>query len=281
MSERLPGGLKERLRELKDEHNYDIEYVAKYIGVNRSTYSRYENGDIATIKGSTLAKLAELYNVSIDYIMGLSRTPEKTYDDIKTLGLSIEAAKNLCSDKVDSRVVNELLLNKKFALVTKLLGGYYTVVANKTYEAKNKVLDFNYNLLTDLIEHGKLPDNKEIRSLAENIKTQKEPTTQADIEKIKSTFMTAVKEIKEKVVAEVQSADTLPTLEADFIDQFKKELDMDELVAKKTVEERISYIASSLAHATYVGADSDADSIEKAISGYEILLKSYIGNEEK
>lgn len=273
MGERLEGNLTERLRELREEHGYKSRNkLADVIGIDRTTYSRIENGSTKTISSDILIKLAELYGVSADYILGLSNTPEKTYDDINTLGLSIEAAKNLCSNTVDARVVNELLLNKKFAMVTKLLAAYYTAVANKTYESKNKALDYNYGLLMSMVSDGILPGNIEMKKLAENIKTQKEPTTQAEIEKIKNTFMSAVKEIREKVIAEVETQ--APVLEADFMEQFKKEINMTKLAGMKTDDEKAAYIANAMAYAVGASTDVGIDRVEEMIPGFEILLKA-------
>lgn len=274
MGERLEGNLTERLRELREEHGYKSRNkLADVLGIDRTTYSRIENGSTKTISSDILVALAKLYNVSADYILGLSNTPEKTYDDINTLGLSIDAAKNLCSSSVDARVVNELLLNKKFAMVTKMLAGYYTAIANKTYESKNKALDFNYELLQSMVSEGKLPGDSEIKKLAENIKAQKETTTQADIEKIKSTFMSAVKEIREKIVSELESQ--APVLEADFFEQFKKEIDMAELANKKTDDEKAAYIARAMAYAIGASTESDIKQVEEMIPGFEILLKAF------
>lgn len=280
MGERLEGNLTERLRELREEHGYKSRNkLADVIGIDRTTYGRIENGSTKTISSDILVKLAELYGVSADYILGLSNTPEKTYDDINTLGLSIEAAKNLCSNTVDARVVNELLLNKKFAMVTKLLAAYYTAVANKTYESKNKALDYNYGLLMSMVSDGVLPGNTEMKKLAENIKAQKEPTTQAEIEKIKNTFMSAVKEIREKVIAEVETQ--APVLEADFMDQFKKEINMTELAGMKTDDEKAAYIANAMAYAVGASTDVGIDKAEKMIPGFEILLKAIHDNTDK
>lgn len=280
MGERLEGNLTERLRELREEHGYKSRNkLADVIGIDRTTYSRIENGSTKTISSDILIKLAELYGVSADYILGLSNTPEKTYDDINTLGLSIEAAKNLCSNSVDARVVNELLLNKKFAMVTKLLAAYYTAVANKTYESKNKALDYNYGLLMSMVSDGMLPGNIEMKKLAENIKAQKEPTTQAEIEKIKNTFMSAVKEIREKVIAEVETQ--APVLDADFMEQFKKEINMTELAGMKTDDEKAAYIANAMAYAVGASTDVGIDKTEEMIPGFEILLKAIHDNTDK
>ena len=98
MGEYLPGNLQERLRELREANGFKSrEKLAEVIGVNKTTYSRIENGSTKTISSDILLKLADLYKVPTDYILGLSDTPENTGYDIKELGLSVEAAKNLYS----------------------------------------------------------------------------------------------------------------------------------------------------------------------------------------
>lgn len=275
MTERLSGNLQERLRELREEHGYKSRNkLADVIGVDRTTYGRIENGSTKTINSDILISLATLYDVSTDYILGLSNTPEKMYDDIKVLGLSVEAAQNLSSGKVDSRVINELLLNKKFAVATKLLAGYYSGIANKTYEEKNKMLDFNQAMIESMVADGRLPDNQEIRNLSGRIKVQKESTTPVELEKIKNTFMAAVKEIKEKIITEVSEASQVSVLEADFIDEFKKQMDYERLANSKTDDEKAEYIANILANAIASTSEMSNEQIGNLAEGYKMLLKA-------
>ena len=50
--------------------------------------------------------------------LGTDRNPGKKNYDISELGLSVEAAKNLYTGKVNNDVVNRLLENPRFAMVT-------------------------------------------------------------------------------------------------------------------------------------------------------------------
>ena len=52
------------------------QQVAEYLSMNQPQYSRYERGyrDIPT---DILIKLAELYNTSTDYILGLTNQSQK------------------------------------------------------------------------------------------------------------------------------------------------------------------------------------------------------------
>ncbi|MDE5721690.1 MAG: helix-turn-helix domain-containing protein [Clostridia bacterium] len=60
-----------RLKELRKEYGYTQAYVARYLFVCPKTYSSYEKGQIA-IPLESLAKIAELYDTSVDYIMYLT-----------------------------------------------------------------------------------------------------------------------------------------------------------------------------------------------------------------
>ena len=63
--------MKLRLRELRIEQGLTQEQVCKYIFVNQSMYCRYESGKLSLPLRSAEI-LARLYNVSMDYLMGLS-----------------------------------------------------------------------------------------------------------------------------------------------------------------------------------------------------------------
>ena len=60
----------ERLRELRKEKGLSCEQLAKEIGITKTSIIRWENSQ-ADIKGEYLISLAKLFNVSIDYLMGL------------------------------------------------------------------------------------------------------------------------------------------------------------------------------------------------------------------
>ena len=205
MSERLPGSLQERLRELREEHGYSSrQKLADAIGVDRTRYGRIENGTTKTISSDVLVKLAELYNVSTDYILGISNTPEKTYYDIEELGLSVDAAKNLYSGKVDARVVNCLLLNNKFALATKMMATYFSDSVANLLAAHNEILDSSYDFLAFNIENGTIPNDDDIKNLKKQIKSTKIPANKYEFNNIEKMLSAAVKEIHSDVQNEIK-----------------------------------------------------------------------------
>ena len=63
------------IRILREDNDYKQREVAAVLNVSQNTYSQYENGLISWTAES-LIKLADFYNVSVDYLLG--RTDKKS-----------------------------------------------------------------------------------------------------------------------------------------------------------------------------------------------------------
>lgn len=59
--------------------------VAKYIGLSQSAYSDWERGE-TKIDGVQLSRLAELFEVSVDYLLGKTDIPGNKYIRVPVLG---------------------------------------------------------------------------------------------------------------------------------------------------------------------------------------------------
>ncbi|MBO4383788.1 MAG: helix-turn-helix transcriptional regulator [Clostridia bacterium] len=64
------------LRDLRIDHDLTQAEVANALGTSQTMYGRYERG-ASEIPVRHLIKLAKLYNVSVDYILGLSKKKKK------------------------------------------------------------------------------------------------------------------------------------------------------------------------------------------------------------
>ena len=60
-----------RLRELREENKLLQKNLAEYLHCSQVAYSRYELG-ARYIPTEVLIKLAGFYNISVDYLLGLS-----------------------------------------------------------------------------------------------------------------------------------------------------------------------------------------------------------------
>lgn len=77
-----------RLRELRTEKNLLQKDLAEKLGVDRTTYSKYESG-ASEPNYETLLKLADIFDVSIDYLLGRDEKEKKPASD-STDGLDPE-----------------------------------------------------------------------------------------------------------------------------------------------------------------------------------------------
>ena len=63
-----------RLRDLREDHDLTQDQLVAMLGMHKTTYTNYEQGK-REIPFALVIRLAQLYNVSIDYIAELSNTP--------------------------------------------------------------------------------------------------------------------------------------------------------------------------------------------------------------
>lgn len=71
---RLIGG---RIKEIRKEKDMTLEDVAKRIGVAKSTIQRYEAGLISSPKQPVLAAMAKAFNISEEWLCGMSNDKEE------------------------------------------------------------------------------------------------------------------------------------------------------------------------------------------------------------
>ena len=63
-----------RIRELREDHDNTHMQIAEYLGMKQPQYSRYESG-LRDIPTDILIRLAQYYETSTDYILGLTDNP--------------------------------------------------------------------------------------------------------------------------------------------------------------------------------------------------------------
>lgn len=59
----------ENIRNLREDRDLKQKDLAAMLNVSQNTYSQYETGTIE-LTASTLIKLADFYDVSVDYLLG-------------------------------------------------------------------------------------------------------------------------------------------------------------------------------------------------------------------
>ena len=77
----------ERLTDLRREHNLTLEQVSEQTGIVKSTLSNYENDKKPDINLVALEKLAALYGVGLDYLLGLNENKKHSGTSLADLHL--------------------------------------------------------------------------------------------------------------------------------------------------------------------------------------------------
>ena len=196
----LPADVRKRIVDVMRERKMTQRELALRIDVNESTISRFLSGKTEKLSEESVIRIARAFNVSTDFILGTTVIPDKKNYDISELGLSVEAAKNLYTGKVNNDVVNRLLENPRFATVTYMIAQYMDDTLAGGYAAQNQM----YATLSSML----LGINKTSAAVqaARTANAMKVPAYQADQTTIQNTFMTVVKEIKKEAGSDLAAA---------------------------------------------------------------------------
>ncbi len=74
--------LSKRLKEERKKAGLTQEEIAKYLGITRPAYTQYET-DKTVPSLETVGKLADLYKISVDYLMGRLNAKETIIQSFK------------------------------------------------------------------------------------------------------------------------------------------------------------------------------------------------------
>ena len=66
----------QRLRDLREDHDWKQVTIAKMLNMSQTGYSKYETGE-NDIPTAILIQLARIYNTSIDYLLGETNNPKR------------------------------------------------------------------------------------------------------------------------------------------------------------------------------------------------------------
>ena len=105
----LPGTIRERLQDLMKERKISQTELAAKIGCTDSTLSRFLTAKTDKLSDENIIRIARDFNVSTDFLLGVTNTPDRKNYEIAELGLSVQATRNLYTGKVNAKVVNRLL----------------------------------------------------------------------------------------------------------------------------------------------------------------------------
>ena len=198
MAEYLPGTIGERIIELREGAGLTIEELAVKVGVNATTLGRMEKGQTQKIGDDVLTALAREFNVSTDFLLGLTSIPDRKNYDIAELGLSAQAARNLYTRKVNADVVNRLLEHPRFAVLTAMIAQYLDDAFAAGVAVQNQFLSSMSDILLG-IGRNEPEQSAAAKEAVRAFNLSKVPPHQVELTKMQNTFMAVLRQIDKEI----------------------------------------------------------------------------------
>ena len=263
----LPAAVRDRIWDLLKERKVTQAELAARIGCSESSLSRFISGKTDKLGDENIIRIAKAFNVSTDFLLGVTTVPDRKNYEIGELGLSAQVARNLYTGKANAQVVNYLLESPRFLELTYTLEQYFNDTLAAGYAAQNQL----YTTLSSLMR--KTVKTNAAAQAANEINRLKTPVYQADLATIENQFMLAVKEVKKEIgndFAAVQAI-TAAKAEAMFSEIMKGQDTENPTVAPEFV--------SNLITGCIVGADGvDPDALNRLGQALTDVFQSATAN---
>lgn len=148
----------ERLRKLREERDLKLEWIEEKIQIPHSTLSNYEKNENKEINSYSLCKLAKFYNVSADYILGLTENKEQVNVPLADLHINDDMVSLLKSESINNRLLCELVTHKDFPKLLSDIEIYVDGIASMQIRNLNEYIDG----IRENVQKRFDPDNEEL-----------------------------------------------------------------------------------------------------------------------
>ena len=191
----LPGTIYERIGDLRTNKGWSKKKLAEILDIEPSQISRIESGETQNVSNDILIRMAKAFRVSTDYILGLTTVSTPKSYEISELGLSEDAVKNMVHGKIDVQTLNRLIEHRSFPNLLTLIKAYFDDSILPGTMARNDIINMATSALGDFAKGN--PEHKaDAYDNLRNIRTAKLGDHEAEKEKIRSTFMAMLNDIK-------------------------------------------------------------------------------------
>ena len=216
----LPGDTRQRIQDLIKNRKVTQAELADKTGISESALSRYLQGKTEMLGDGYIIRIAKLFEVSTDFLLGETDIPDRKNYDIEELGLSADAARNLYTQKVNPKIVSQLLENPRFPQLVSLLASYQNETVAAGIAAMNQNITFVRSLLMG--QANLHPEQAEAaKTAATDLQAMQTPAISADTNAIQNLFMQIVRDLKDPTMSNLKDSKAAT---AEALEQLRKEL---------------------------------------------------------
>ena len=213
----------DRIRDLRESKMMSQKELASKIGITAGQLSRIEKDITPTLNSETLIKLTQEFNVSADYILGL--TPVRTNNhELAELHLTEKACEKLIRQEIDGDTLSRLMEHEHFGLFIRNSKAYFQDVYTDGFSARNDILNTAVSFLRE--NANKTENPQAVKEGATQVQKSKTGALDTEQEELKRLMFKILKETKQTVNEEKE--------QAGFVDERK--------VANNNLKKRISEI---------------------------------------
>ena len=170
--------------------------LAQALSIGKNTLSRFMTEKTNKLSSEYVIAIANYFEVSTDFLLGLTHSASRKNYDVEKLGLTVKAAANPYQGKLNRSVVCQLLENPKFAELTRQIALYQEGVLASGVAAQNQM----YNSMSSLmLEYGQAnpEDMPAVREVVQEAQSLKRPVYADEIENITRNFRQILAEMKQ------------------------------------------------------------------------------------
>lgn len=187
--------INERITDLRIMSGLSQKELAEKAGVTTSTLCRIEQGKITNVSNDVLIKLANFYNVSTDYLLGLTNVKYKKNVELSELGLSNKALFALLSGNISGSLLSRIIEHPHFAILLDTADAYFKDEHKVGIQSRNDIINLATSSLKEFMKEH--PEKRmEISHDIRQLNAQKIGGDEADLNKLRNMLMSIFRDIK-------------------------------------------------------------------------------------
>ena len=170
--------------------------LAQALSIGKNTLSRFMTEKTNKLSSEYVIAIANYFEVSTDFLLGLTHSASRKNYDVEKLGLTVKAAANLYQGKLNRSVVCQLLENPKFAELTRQIALYQEGVLASGVAAQNQMYNSMSSLMLEYAQANP-EDMPAVRGAVQEAQALKRPVYADEIENITRNFRQLLAEMKQ------------------------------------------------------------------------------------
>ncbi len=186
----------ERIVDLRESKDMKQKVLAERLGITAGQLSRIEKGETTTLSSGILIGLTKEFNVSADYILGLTPVHDNNHE-LSELHLTEKACEKLIRKEIDGDTLSRLMEHEHFGLFIRNSKIYFHDVYADGFSARNDILNAGIAFLRANADDMENPHA--VKDGANHIQKAKTGPMDTEQEELKRLIFKILKETKQTI----------------------------------------------------------------------------------